>query len=150
VSGTVPTNISSFTYSVIASNSVGNPATAGPFTVSVTPVVSLTFSGSLTYTNTGVVTSGSLKVEPSTGTISSVTGTRTIPGLRGGSATITMDIVRVFGLYIGAVRVSDPGAHLNTTTIVLSITLTRTPTGQLTGTASGLMGLRPCSVSFTV
>jgi len=34
VSGTVPNGINSFTYSVIASNSLGN-ATAGPFTVSV-------------------------------------------------------------------------------------------------------------------
>ncbi len=42
VSGTVPTMISSFSYSVTASNSVGNPATAGPFTVSVIPVVPIT------------------------------------------------------------------------------------------------------------
>ena len=39
VSVTVATDISSFTYSVTASNGVGSPATVGPFTVTVVPVV---------------------------------------------------------------------------------------------------------------
>jgi hypothetical protein len=150
VSGVVPTVISSFSYSVTASNSVGNPVTARPFTVTVTPVVSLVFSGSLSYTNGGPITSGSLKVEPSTGAITSVTGRLTIPGVTGGTATVSVDIARVFGLYIGVVTFSDPEAHLGTVAVVLSATLTRTATGQLTGTASGLYSLRPYTLKFTV
>jgi hypothetical protein len=146
----VPTGISSFSYTVTASNSVGTPATAGPFTVTVTRVVSLVFTGSLTYTNTGPITSGSLKVEPSTGTITSVTGKFTIPGVNGGMTTVNVNIIRVLRLYVGVVTVSDPGAHLNTTAIVLSTTLTRTANGEVTGTASGLSGLRRYNLSFTV
>jgi hypothetical protein len=150
VSGTVPTSISSFSYSVTASNSVGSPVTAGPFTVNVIPVVALSFTGSLTYTNSGPITSGSLKVLPSTGTITSVTGTITIPGLSGGSATVKVDIVRVLSLYIGTVTISDPSAHLSTTAVEFSTTLTRTATGQVTGTASGLSGRRAYTLTFTV
>jgi hypothetical protein len=150
LSGTVPTNISSFSYSVTASDSVGNPATAGPFTITVIPVVSLAFSGSLTYTNSGPITSGSLRVSPSTGTITSVTGTITIPGLSGGSARVSVAIVRLFGLYSGVVSVSDPGAHLGTTATVFSKALTRTANGGVTGTASGLSGRRLYTLVFTI
>ena len=143
VSGTVPTNISSFSYSVAASNSVGNPATAGPFTVSVIPLVSLSFTGSLTYTNSGPITSGLLRVLPSTGTIISVTGKFIIPGLKGGSAMVSVTIVRIFGFYIGRVTVSDPSAHLNTTALVLSRNLTRTANGEVTGDASGCPAYGP-------
>jgi hypothetical protein len=125
-------------------------ATAGPFTVIVTSVVSLVFSGSLSYTNSGPITSGSLKVSPSTGTITSVTGTLTIPGLDGGAATVSVAIVRLFGLYIGVVSVSDPGAHLDTTAIVLSKALTPTANGEVTGTASGLSGRRLYTLVFTI
>jgi hypothetical protein len=116
----------------------------------VIPVVALSFTGSLTYTNSGPITSGSLKVLPSTGTITSVTGTITIPGLSGGSATVKVDIVRVLSLYIGTVTISDPSAHLSTTAVEFSTTLTRTATGQVTGTASGLSGRRAYTLKFTI
>jgi hypothetical protein len=150
LSGTVPTDISSFSYGVVASNDVGSPAVAGPFTVSVTPVVTLSFTGSLTYANTGPITSGSLKVSPSTGTIGSVTGTLTIPGLNGGTARVSVVIVRLFDLYIGAVSVSDPSAHLDTTAIVFSKALTRTMNGEVTGTASGSSDRRVYTLVFTI
>ena len=150
VSGTVPTNISSFTYSVTAGNSVGSPAAAGPFTVSVSPVVSLSFTGSLTYTTTGPVTSGSLKVSPSAGTLTSVTGTFTIPGLNGGPARVSVAIVRLFGLYIGVVSVSDPGAHLGTTATVFTKAVAATGNGEVTGTASGFSGRGLYTLVFTI
>jgi len=150
LSGTVPTNISSFSYSVLATNGVGSPASAGPFTVDVTPVVTLSFTGSLTYTDTGPVTSGSLDVQPTAGAISSVNGTIKIPGASGGTATISVHIARVLGYYIGDVSVSDPGADLDTTALVLTTTLTRTATGQVTGTALGYSGLRQYKLQFTV
>ena len=112
--------------------------------------VSVVFSGSLSYTNSGPVTSGSLKVEPATGAIVSVTGTLTIPGAAGGTATVSVDIARALGLYIGVVTFSDPGAHLGTIAVVVSTTLTRTASGQLAGAASGLCSLRPYTLNFTV
>ena len=121
-----------------------------PRWTTMAPTVSLVFSGSLSYTNGGPITSGSLKVEPSTGAVSSVTGRLTIPGATGGTATISVDIARVLGLYIGVVTFSDPEAHLSTVAVVLSATLTRTATGQLTGTASGLYSLRPYTLKFTL
>ena len=61
-----------------------------------------------------------------------------------------MAIVRLFGLYIGVVSVSDPGAHLGTTAIVFSKALTRTANGEVTGTASGLSGRRLYTLVFTI
>jgi hypothetical protein len=138
VSGLVPSGIASFSYSVTANNGVGNAVTAGPFTVTVSPVVTLRFTGSLTYTNSGPVTSGS--------PIGTVTGTIAIPGLAGGMARVSVTIVRVFGFYIGTVRVSDQGAHLDTLAVELSRTLTRTTTGQVAGIAYG----RSYTLNFTV
>ena len=114
------------------------------------PTVSLVFSGSLSYTNRGYVTSGSLNVKPPTGAIGSVTGTLTIPGTAGGEATVALAIARVLGGGVGIITVSDPGAHVETGAIVLSNTLSRAAAGQVTGTASGISGVRPYTLHFTV
>ncbi len=111
---------------------------------------SLSFTGALGYTNTGTITTGSLKVSPATGAITSVTGTVAIPGISGGSATINVDIFRVFGTYIGVVHVSDPSAGLATTALVLGTNLSRTANGEVSGTASGVYGGRPYTLNFTV
>ena len=75
----------------------------------------------------------------------SVTGTGTIPGTSGGSATITVDIHRStffgFSVYVGTIDVSDPGARLKTTAAVLTPTLTRVGTNGASGTALGLLYL---------
>jgi DnaJ-class molecular chaperone len=112
--------------------------------------VSLAFSGALSYINSGPITSGSLKVEPSTGPVISVTGTLTIPGAAGGTATIAVAIARVLGVGVGIVTVSDPGAHVETGAVVLNRSLTRTATGQVSGTASGLRGVGRYALHFTV
>ena len=70
-----------------------------------------------------------------------MSGTGTIPGLKGGSATIKVAIERepefVLGLhgqfYVGLISVDDPGAHLNTTAFVLSTALTRVGTNEVFG-----------------
>jgi hypothetical protein len=112
--------------------------------------VSLVFSGSISYTNHGVTTSGSLNVKPPAGAVVSVTGTLTLPGALGGTATVAVAIARVLGVGVGIVTVSDPAAQLETGAVVLSSTLTRTGTGQVTGTASGISGVRPYSLQFTL
>jgi hypothetical protein len=114
------------------------------------PTVSLVFGGSLSYANRGPITSGSLNVKPSTGAITSVTGTLTLAGVTGGTATVALAIARVLGVGIGIITVSDPGSNLETGAVVLSGSLARTLTGQVTGTASGICGLRPYTLAFTV
>jgi hypothetical protein len=110
----------------------------------------LVFTGSLSYTNSGPITSGTLKVQPLSGRINSVRGTITIPGVAGGRATVSVEIVRVFGTYLGVVATYDPSAHLRTTALVRGGTLTGTATGQVTGAASGLSGRRSYTLHFTV
>ena len=75
-----------------------------------------------------------------------MTGIGTIPGLKGGSATIKVAIQRepvfLFGahpeIYVGYISVDDPGAHLNTTALVFTSNLTRVGASAVSGVASGL------------
>ena len=115
-------------------------------TLTVVPSASLTFTGSITYSNTGPITSGSVKV----GTTNGVAGTIGIPGVKGGTATVSVALVRVLGIYIGVVTASDPSVHLNAATIVVSPLLELTSAGQVTGTATGLYKLRPYTLAFSV
>ena len=80
----------------VAAGSSTITATLGSFsgntkltvTAVTTAQVSLKFTGSISYENSGSLTSGGFTVSPATGTITSVTGTGTIPGLKGGFATV--------------------------------------------------------------
>ncbi len=110
--------------------------------------VSLVFTGSLSYTNRGVTTSGSLSVKPSSGAVVSVTGTLMLAGARGGAATVAVAIARVLGVGVGIVTVSDPGADLETGAVVLGSSVGRTAGGQICGTASGISGVRPYNLQF--
>jgi hypothetical protein len=112
--------------------------------------VSLVFSGSLSYVNHGVTISGALSVKPPTGAVVSVTGTLALPGAMGGTATVAVAIARVAGVGVGIVTVSDPGAPLETGAVVLSSSLARTAAGQITGTASGISGVRPYTLQFVL
>ena len=112
--------------------------------------VSLVFSGSLSYVNHGVTISGALSVKPPTGAVVSVTGTLALPGAMGGTATVAVAIARVAGVGVGIVTVSDPGAQLETGAVVLSSSLARTAAGQITGTASGISGVRPYTLQFVL
>jgi hypothetical protein len=107
--------------------------------------VSLSFAGSVTYMNSGSLTSGGFTITPATGTIESVTGTGTIPGVNGGSVTITVQIQRIwiwfFGfrqLYLGTIHVEDPGANLATTALVFDGSLTPVGANGVSGVAYGL------------
>jgi hypothetical protein len=112
--------------------------------------VSLVFSGSLSYVNHGVTISGALSVKPPSGAVVSVTGTLALPGTMGGTATVAVAIARVVGVGVGIVTVSDPGAQLETGAVVLSSSLARTAAGQITGTASGISGVRPYTLQFVL
>ncbi len=112
--------------------------------------VSLAFSGSLNYTNQGATTSGALSIKPANGAVGSVTGTLVLPGARGGTATVAVAIARVLGVGVGIVTVSDPGADLETGAVVLGGSLARTAHGQISGAASGISGVRPYNLQFTL
>lgn len=126
------------------------PSVAITWSPPTTSVVTLKFTGSLTYQNSGPATSSSLVISPSTGVVRSVTGTVTIRGVNGGNATVRVEIVGLFGGYIGAVVVSDPSVGLNTVGVVLGRSLSRASSAQVTGTASGLYHLHPYTLNFTV
>ena len=120
--------------------------TPASFPLTNTPAgtqVTLQLSGSLTYTGGGPIT-GSFAVSPTTGPLTSITGTATFPGLHGGNATITIQIRRLFGVLIGTIRITDAGAHLDTTAFVLAPRIARVGADGATGTASGaiLVGRR--------
>ena len=114
----------------------------------------LQLSGGLTYYNSGSLTSGAFMVSPSTGTPVAVSGTVSIPGVRGGSATATISVIRIFGIYVGTVHVVDPGAGLDTTAIVLTPSLTRVGVRGVSGSAIGPMAqgrdVRPYLLRWTV
>jgi hypothetical protein len=123
----------------------------GPFAgIRDAPTVSLAFSGAITYANTAPVSSGALKIEPASGPVRAVTGTLTIPGTLGGDATVGVAIARVLGVGVGAITVFDPAAHLDTVAVVLSGSLERAGSGQVSGAAAGLLGLKTYSLRFTV
>jgi hypothetical protein len=64
------------------------------------------------YTNSGTLTSGDLTVRPGV----SVTGSGTLPGKNGGSATVSVNVNNFLFWSFGTVTVSDPGAGLPATT----------------------------------
>ncbi len=136
-----------YNFTIQAANGVSPNATQA-FTLTVTQIsaqVSLKFTGAITYTNSGSQTSGGFTITPATGTISSVTGAGTIPGLKGGSTTIKVNVQRIwlwlFGfrqIDVGYIQVVDPGANLNSTALVLTPILTRVGTKGVSGVAYGL------------
>jgi hypothetical protein len=147
LAGTSSVAAGAYTFSIQAVNGV-TPNATKVFALTITQTggqISLKFKGFTNYVNSGSLTSGGFTVSPSSGTITSVTGTGTIPGVNGGSATITVKIQRYtyagFSAYIGTISVSDPGAHLKTTAIVITPSLTRADTGGASGTALGLFYL---------
>jgi uncharacterized protein YegP (UPF0339 family) len=148
LAGTSAVAAGTYKFTIQAANGVTPNATQA-FTLTVTAKtgqVSLKFTGSLTYVNAGSLTSGGFTVSPATGTITSVTGTGTIPGLKGGSATIKVAIQRepvlFFGvhpeIYVGYISVDDPGAHLDTIALVFTSTLTRVGSSGVSGVAYGI------------
>ncbi len=114
------------------------------------PPFSLVFRGSVTYAKSGEIAAGRVAVDPSSGAITSVTGTITVPGWPAGTATVRVEIVQFLGRYVGTISVSDSSAHLKTVAVVLSTGLTRTPGGEVTGTAVGSHASRPYTLQFTV
>ena len=130
---------------VVDANQAGDAyySAAGQVSVSV-PVgvaASLVFSGAIDYANAGPITSGSVTVNPASGAVESAQGTVTIPGAHGGTATVSVRVVRYFGIYLGTVTVTDPGAGLSTTALIATMQLARSPGGGITATAVGVAPL---------
>ena len=123
---------------------LGGVSGSTKLTVAALPVT-LDFTGSISYLNAGSLTSGGFIATVANGTITSVNGTGTIPGLKGGSATVTITIHRSWldwgghhQFYVGAISVYDPGAHLFTTALVVTSALTQVSATELSGVAHGL------------
>ena len=71
-------------------------------------------------------------------------------GAKGGTATITIDVVRVLGLYIGQITVRDPSEHLDTTALIATTTLTRGADSFVAGTATGVHDIRLYTLDFNI
>jgi large repetitive protein len=153
VSGKVPDRTTSFTFAVTATSSVGH-ATAGPFTVQVSPAAqtaSVRYRGSLEYENSGALTSGSIRIAAATnGTVRSVTGRFTLVGVRGGSAIITVNILRIFHAYAGNISVRDPSVCFRVMTVVFTSHVRTGPVGTVSAQVSGLYRGRPYRLRFTL
>lgn len=150
VSGVIPAGATTFTYSVIASNGVGTPATAGPFKVTTSPF-SLAFTGAYARTITGTVTTGSVAATTtSTGTLLLATANLTIHAVDGSTATVTTQVVDVLGVYVGQITVTDTADGIATTIAVILTKSVSLSSGYLTGTATGLRGTNVYNLAFTI
>jgi hypothetical protein len=75
-----------------------------------TDIATITVSG-LGYANAGALTTGNFVVKSG-----STTGGGTLPGVNGGSATVSVSVNQFLFWSFGTVTVSDPGAGLPSTT----------------------------------
>jgi hypothetical protein len=133
-----------YTLGIQAANLISPNATQA-FTLTVasaSPAASIKFTGSISYVNSGLLTSGGFSISPRSGLITSVNGSARIRGVDGGSAALTVNIRRTqlgrLSIYTGTISVKDPNAHLSTTAFVLTNTLNRLGTTQVSGTAYGV------------
>ncbi len=117
-----------FTATLTVTDATGDVSTAST-TVTVTPrpvepvsddTISVSFNGSVSYTNSGSGL-GNLKIERDSFGVSSVSGRLEIAGTKGGTATINVSIQRfwIFQLWIGEIQVTDSGANVNVATPIL-------------------------------
>jgi hypothetical protein len=126
VAGTPPPGTTSFTYTVTAWNWVGPPAIAGPFTVYISgnDSIAVNLSGQgIGYNLSGLSSTGLIAIDPGPwATVDSIAGTMTLPGEKGGVATVTIWVEAYHGRYYGTIAISDPSAGLHTTTPITGIT----------------------------
>jgi hypothetical protein len=111
------TTVGSHSITVNAVDVAGNAATptvvtytvAAPPPPSKADSVAFLFSGSTDYCACATLTSGDLRVVTDKNGVVSITGSGTIPGKNGGSAKLTVDIVKLrTGFYVGYISVNDP------------------------------------------
>ncbi len=75
----------------------------------------------LGYTVDGAVTSGGFEITKSNnGQVTSVSGTATYTRTNGNRVTVTILVVRIAGVWIGAINVNDPSARVNVSAGTLS------------------------------
>jgi len=101
-------------------------------------------------TLTGTISAGSLAVTTAkNGTVQTVTGQLTVAVSDGSTAQVQVAIGSLGGWYIGQVTIQDAKDGLNTIAIVLTQNLSVT-NGFVTSTATGLSGLKPYTLNFTL
>jgi len=136
--GRIPLRASRFTYSVRASNTAGSDV-AGPYTVTVGrpyDQIVILFTGGLRYGLAGTTTSGLISISPyGRGTLSTISGTATVPSTHGRQATVTFEFARLSGsLLIGTLQISDPKSKVDISTPVAAVAVTRDGPSAATGT----------------
>jgi hypothetical protein len=129
-----------YTFEVSAGNIVGESARVGPITLTPSapkPPISIVISGGLTYSNSGTANSGGFTASYSNVRLVSVTGKAAIPGVKGGSADVTLQVAVFSGFDAGYIHVGDESAGIDTSGVILSRPLQESG-GEISGTAYGL------------
>jgi hypothetical protein len=162
-STTVPSTTTTSTTVPTTSTTTTVPTTTSTTSTTTTvpparDTATVTISGRLAYANTGTSTAGNVAVARDAGGIVSARGSITIPGLRGGAATVTVDVQRVWilPLWSGQVSVNDPSAGMNVTAPVLGTVHPAAGRNAATGMTSWFaLGsfpdlIRPYTLTWTV
>jgi hypothetical protein len=135
------------TVTVVRLGGTGKPGTATA-TITIVGPFSVKLSGPVRYTRSGLMLSGAIKVTPLKGTITSVRGTISYRGAKGGTATITIAVTRVHGRYEGTITVTDAHDHLRVTATVTR--LSRARYGEIAGTGSWKVKHHTYTITFTI
>ncbi len=122
------TNPGTYTATLTVTDTTGD-VSSDSVTVTVSPkpadpvsddTVSVSFSGSINYANSGSGL-GNLNIARDDFGVASVTGSLEIPGSKGGTAKVTVNVQRlwIFPLWFGDVTVNDAGANVNVSTPII-------------------------------
>jgi hypothetical protein len=124
------------TLSITATDVAGNTTTVTRTVTVTAPApkdhVALSFSGAITAHYDADLT-GQITIRRTRGQVTSATASGTLPGAAGGTATIRLEVHRLWitPLFIGVLRITDPSTHLSQTTLIF---------GNVTASGSQLTG----------
>ncbi len=114
------------------------------------PQVSVDFTGSLVASYGGAPTSGAVSLTTDAEGMPALVGTVTMSGATGGTATITVSIEEIRGLYVGYLSVDDPGAGVTTGAVIAMDSLATNSQGQVSGSGYGNDDGQAYSVTFSL
>ena len=114
-------------------------------------MLTVELTGGTTYANSGIVESGAVRVTYDSGSgVTSLKGTVDIPGIAGGTASVTVNLTESLGKFSGTVSVGDPAAGVARSVTHTLVPLAFDDDGDSSGVATSggrhprLGARRPC------